>query len=216
MKNPLIAVALMSCTACGSSGFSTPIDSLFVSPDAQGRIPQAQAFLGGATQEDPVFSQTTNNGYAFDVGIAPDDGIRGWTGLIPDAAVTAQPGGSAEMSGGFNVAWAEIISASSNNVRTSSVQRDRGTVALVADFDAGTLRGARVPRNIRTPTGILPENELRVPGQFAGEALTGTVTYNGVTGPLEGIIGGNEAVGVFHGTSRQFVHAGGFIVNPDD
>lgn len=214
MKTLFSVAALAACAACGGSGFSTPVKSLFVTPNADGSIQQANAFLGGATTEDPVISALTGNGYSIHVGISPDNGIRGWAGVVPGAQVSAQPpSGTATMSGGFKVQSVEIFNATSNDIQTSGRFFDSGELDLVADFDAMTLTGARRPRVINTPTGPLAQTPINVAGTFNGTELSGTVTYDGVTGPLSGIIGGNEAVGVFHGNSATQLHAGGFIVN---
>jgi len=60
---------------------------------------------------------------------------------------------------------------------------------------------------------LLNGNRLSVDGRIDGTTLSGTVTYDGVAGSLRGLVGGNEAIGAFHGHDDNNVFAGGFIAN---
>ncbi|WP_438956422.1 hypothetical protein [Cognatiyoonia sp.] len=43
--------------------------------------------------------------------------------------------------------------------------------------------------------------------------MKGDVTYRGVDGDLNGLVGSDKAVGAFHGNNADLIDAGGFLVN---
>ena len=81
------------------------------------------------------------------------------------------------------------------------LQRQSGTLTLVADFDRNTL------------SGTSDNSLLRVNGTFEGKALGGSVVYRGMSGELSGRVGANQAVGAFHGKTDTSIMAGGFMVD---
>ncbi|SHH20005.1 hypothetical protein SAMN05444003_2442 [Cognatiyoonia sediminum] len=83
--------------------------------------------------------------------------------------------GSAPMSGNWAVAYA------ANGINFG----DEGDVALTLDFEKGTLSGSG--------------DGLVLAGQFVDGVLTGTASFNGASGQLEGVVGSNTSVGFFVG-----------------
>ena len=90
---------------------------------------------------------------------------------------------------------------------------DRGSITLNADFATGRLTGGGTGQDGGTSNLVLNNNLLTVDGTFAGSTLGGVVTYDGVSGPLRGLVGSDEVIGAFHGHTDSQVHAGGFIAN---
>ncbi|MGV6838613.1 MAG: hypothetical protein ACWA40_00315 [Planktomarina sp.] len=77
---------------------------------------------------------------------------------------------------------------------------------MTANFDNGTL------------TGTSSNTFVTVNGTFSGSNLGGNVTFFGMNGAVEGVVGSNGAAGVFHGggtsgTLGNTVFSGGFVVN---
>lgn len=148
------------------------------------------------------FSAVTTNGYAYAAGAIKDEGFQAYAGLTPGVSVSAPPAsGTATMTGTFEVASVTAISVNGDSLSGFS-SIDTGTLSLSADFGAQTLTG--------TGSGL---RTLQINGTFSGDTLSGRAIYNGLSGPLTGRVGSNEAIGVFHGDSDSAVHAGGFIVN---
>ena len=189
-------VTLCSLSACNlygdptSSGFRTPTSSGFLSETNRNRA-------------GSDFSGVTGNGYGYELGTVSKDGFHAYSGIVPGASVSAQPAtGSASYTGRYEVA---IISGVTTNgaMAQGFTSIDTGALRLTADFDAGTLSG----------DSTSGRNALSMNGTFDGTALTGTARYNGVSGPLSGLVGGNEVIGAFHGHDDSQAHAGGFIAN---
>ena len=200
---PLIAIAaLFGCTACQSIGWSTPLDSQFVTPSLNGDIQELDDFFGN--QPTPLMSQTTGNQVSYHVSFDPDLGVRGHAGVVPGAVVTdfASATNTMTMTGFYRVEWEIYETATTNNIQLEQQGKSGGNVTLVADINAGTFVGTSDQ-----------DSNLSVNGAFTGNDLSGTVTYRGVEGDLEGLIGGNEAVAAFHGNDARTVFAGGFIAN---
>lgn len=203
MQKILCSIAILSfCSGCQSLGWSTPLGSQFVTPDAQGAFVEQDDFFGRVLT--PSVSQATGNGYVYSVEFNPDVGVRGYAGLMPGASVSdlPPPNTVATLTGHYRVDWKTYETATSTNIQLDRQGGASGVVTLVADIDAGTLIGTSETAN-----------DLAVNGTFDGNDLSGTATFRGVTGPLQGLIGADEAIGVFHGSSSNSVHAGGFIAN---
>lgn len=203
-------ITLVSClllTACGGLT-ADPTGSAFVTPTLAGGIFQTD----GSSMSGAGLSNFSGNGYGFQVGSVDGKGLRGFSGIVQNGVVAPPPTtGSATMTGTFKLGVIGFITSSPSSA-SGLATTDTGALTLVADFAKGTLTGAGTGRDISSSI-VLSGNRLSVDGQFSGTALTGTVSYNGVSGPLAGVVGGTEAVGAFHGHSADQVHAGGFIVN---
>lgn len=209
MKPSFLALALGAFTLSGclepdqtSSGFKTPTSSGSLSGNG-----------GSQVRSGDEFSDLTGNGFAYQAGAIKSAGFQANAGLVPGASVTELPAtGSATMSGVFEVAVVTSIYAGGSQLNGQSFV-DRGSVSLTADFDRGTLTGGGNGLDGGLTNFYLKENSLSVDGTFTGQELKGTVSYDGVSGPLRGLIGGDEVIGAFHGNSDNQVHAGGFIAN---
>jgi len=205
LKIGLTAAALV-LSGCNLGG--DPTDSAFSTPDASGTLNKA---TGGRSGSDT--SSVTGNTYGYQVGAVTDDGLQGFAGTARGASVTPPPtGGSASFDGTFEVGLIDFIIQSGTRV-SGETMIDRGAIALTANFDNGTLTGGGTGLDGGLVNFYLRENVLSVNGTISGTALRGSVTYDGVTGPLRGLVGSNEVIGAFHGHTDNQVHAGGFIAN---
>jgi len=184
---------LMTVVGCGLSACNLtgdPTNSGFATPSSSGAIAGKASGIGLRSGSDS--SSVTGNVYA---------------------TVSAAPAmGSATMTGRFEVAIIQGVSTDGTQV-SGSTGIDSGSLTLVADFDGGTLTGSATGADAGSLNPYLRNNALEIDGTFDGSELSGTATYDGVTGPLRGLVGGNEAIGAFHGHTDTKVHAGGFIVN---
>ena len=205
-------VPCLVLAGCGSSSssLSADIESSFATPNANGEISRTDPNRSRAGSE---FSSITGNGYGYEVGFVDDQNLEGFAGLVPGATV-APPlsGGTASYQGRFEVAVLGDITRTSDSVGFTSFSDD-GVLTLIANFDDQTLTGHGLGRDGGDINPLLDNNELAVDGRFDGNALEGSVTYNGVTGPLLGLVGADEVIGAFHGNSDTQLHAGGFIAN---
>ena len=132
---------------------------------------------------------------------------------MPGASVAPVSGlTSATYTGTFELALIDLILVLGDSVQGSSTF-DRGNISLTADFNAGTLTGSGTGLDLGSFSLLLNGNQLSVDGTLNGTALSGTVTYDGVTGPLQGLVGSDEAIGAFHGHNDSQLFAGGFIAN---
>lgn len=197
-------------TLAGCFTISDPTDSGFARPSSTGGLSETSRGRDGND-----FSSLTGNGYGYQVGTVSGQGLQAFAGIVPGASVAAPPAsGTAQLNGRFEVAFIDFILVNGAGTSVSGQSSlDSGTLSLTADFANGTLRGSGTGVDGRFVNISLAENTLLVDGRFDGEALTGTVTYDGVSGPLTGLVGSNEAIGAFHGHTDGQVHAGGFIVN---
>ena len=198
----VLAAAMLPLSAC-SSLFAENSNSFFATPDAAGNLNE----LDNVSYSSNNVSPLTGNGYAYQVGGNDGDGLRGYAGIINGTGVTAPPtSGTASMSGSYALAGIANIYEYGSGYNQTTVAgtpfTDGGSITLTADYGAGTLTGS---------AGF--SYPITVNGTISGTTLRGTVTYDGVTGPLEGLVGAIEAVGAFHGNSDTQLHAGGFIVN---
>lgn len=190
----LIAVAtLPACTAAIKDANTV---SKFTEPTAAGVYTD--------TRDNERFGsdiELDGDGYAYRTGNRPSGGFIGEAGIIPGTAVAAAPtSGIVVYSGTFELARITGINLSGNTLYGFS-SYDGGALTLTGDFDTNTLSGS---------SGLLTVN-----GTIASGTLDGTVTYNGLTGPLDGVIGSDRAVGVFHGDSSSQIFAGGFMLDAE-
>ena len=208
MRSHLALLSLVALSGC-ALGFGDPTDSGFATPDASGDLSRVDS--GARSGSD--FSALTGNGYGNQVGAVDDDGLQGFAGLVSGATVSAPlTTGSTTMTGDFELAVIDFIIQNGTSV-TGQSTLDRGNLTLNVDFENRRVTGGGTGLDGGISNIVLDNNVLAVDGQFVGDALTGTVTYDGVSGPLRGLVGSNEAIGAFHGHSDNQVHAGGFIVN---
>ena len=96
------------------------------------------------------------------------------------------------------MAYIENINLS-GDIITGRAGRESGVINLTADFDAGTLTGS---------TGGLEVN-----GRMTGSDLGGGVSYRGVRGGLDGLVGSDQAIGAFHGNNADLIYSGGFLTD---
>jgi hypothetical protein len=152
-------------------------------------------------------SPGSGSGYAFQTGAIPNEGLFAVAGLLPNTTVTAVPtSGFASYSGSYN-----LVQVSNINISGGEIQ---GTPELLTE--PLTLIANFANDKLVDDGG----SDLQVNGTVNGTDIGGTVTFNGVQGNLDGLIGGNRAIGAFHGegnvgpgTDDDYMYAGGFIAN---
>ena len=199
------AISLLS--ACDAAGTKIPTqDELtttgFVLPSSTGVIN-----IGLQNNVNSRVAQTSPGsgiGYAFQTGAIPDEGLFAVAGLLPNSTVTARPAGTASYTGTYNLIAVDNIDYSGGFI-TGDQTLENGNLTLLANFASNTVFSA-------------PGSDLAVTGVVNGNDITGSVAYNGVAGNLDGLIGGNRAIGAFHGegnvgpgTDDDYMYAGGFI-----
>jgi predicted ATP-dependent Lon-type protease len=145
-------------------------------------------------------------GYAFQTGAVANEGLYAVAGLFPGTSVTPRPAGAAIYSGQYNLMEISNIELNGGFINGDRALR-AGNLTLLADFGSNTIVSA-------------PGSALVVNGTANGTNIDGTVSYGGVTGALDGLVGGNQAIGVFHGegnvgpgTADDYMYAGGFIAD---
>ncbi len=202
-----LGAAVLALSACSES-ISDPTTSAFSQPNAVGTIQNTDAArLAGSDS-----SGVTGNVYGYEAGSIDGEVFAAFSGVAAGASVTPPPAsGPATYTGTFEVGVVGSIFDTGSGY-SGSVTTDNGSITLNADFDAGTLTGSGTGVNDFT-NFVLNGNELEVNGTITGTQLRGTATYDGVSGPLNGLIGSDEVIGVFHGNSDSQTHAGGFIAN---
>ncbi|XAT60437.1 hypothetical protein GN278_06135 [Rhodobacteraceae bacterium Araon29] len=196
---------LILCGACG--GPSDGTDSGFVTPSNTGDI--------SSNVSDSIFNSRSGkyidedgDGYAYVAGATDDQsGFRGYAGLVPSTSVEAPPSsGQAQMKGVYGAATISEIEMKNGFIvgtMTGRLTSESGAITLTADFAKGTLGGTS------------DNGKLVVNGKFSGKDLTGSVSLSGVAGELDGLVGGQKAIGAFHGDSSTNIIAGGFLVNAE-
>lgn len=195
-----IATSAFSLSAClpdlTESEFATPTDS----GDFAMSFDESVAI---------VTEDGSGNGYAYEIGVSEGDFfgvaypvVTVLTGILPTTSVSELPSsGQATFSGAYEAVLIDLTQVS-DDMTYEDIEAafyNTGTIDLVADFGAGTLTGS--------------SGDLTVNGTFDSELLGGTVNYDGLSGDLTGLIGGNRAVGAFQGDDLDEVLVGGFIVN---
>lgn len=204
----ICAVAMAGLAGC-SDGASDGLTLGFAAPDSAGTIGRLDEIFVSNT----ITSNLTGNAFAYEVGSVSEDGFHGYAGLLPGASVQAPPtSGQTVFTGVF---YAGLI----GDVRTDAEfvygtpREDTGVITMSIDYGLGTMtatgRGTDDPADT-----LLNGNRFEANGAFSGTQMTGTVTYNGISGPMEGLMGADEAMGVFHGESATQLHAGGFGASP--
>jgi len=208
-KTITFACVGLSMAACNLTGGDIS-ESRFATPSSSGTFSEPGRDI---LRDSGLRSSTTNNLVAYNITGADFEGFRATAGIASGASVTApQDGGNATLSGRFDLVTMQSITESGDRISGVSFG-DFGNLTLVADFVDDTLTGSSTGFDAGSLNTRLRNNPISVDGTISGTTLSGTVTYNGVTGPLQGLVGGNEAIGAFHGNSDSQIHAGGFIVN---
>ena len=152
-------------------------------------------------------SPFSGSGYAIQTGGIPNEGLFAVAGLLPNTTVSPTPiSGTASYTGSYNLIEINDIGISGGVIRGTPELRSE-PLTLIANFE----------NDILVDDG---GSDLAVNGTVNGSDIGGTVTYNGVQGNLDGLIGGNRAIGAFHGegnvgpgTNDDYMYAGGFIAN---
>ncbi len=199
MKRPfyLLLIPMFGIAAC-TPDVDSLTNSSFSAPDASGNYSSSLTSTRSGKDVD-----ATGNGYGYIVGIRDGNSFQGYAGIIPGSTVTAPPAtGLATMTGTYEVVRIRDISLDGNHLTGTPVYAVSAPVTLVANFGAGTLKGAS--------TG--PNPLLTVDGTFSGQTLGGSVVYRGVSGSLTGLVGSDRAIGAFHGNNATDIYAGGFYV----
>lgn len=193
----IFGLAIGACVAItGCSGGVSEADAAqagFYTPTSTGSVTSGLSQVSSGSEFN-----SDGDGIAYAVGATDGNGLRARAGIIPGADVTRTlTTGVVNMSGRWELWKVEGVSASSTFV-SGNKAFDGASINLSADFGQGTLTGS--------------SSGLSVNGTFAGETLSGSVTYDGVDGRLRGLVGDDEAIGVFHGEGNSEIFAGGFVV----
>lgn len=184
----------LTLAACSTTA-SDHTDSRFSSVDASGDF---------STNLDPSKAQVSNvvaGSYSYQAGVLPDGGgFLAEVGIVPTVTISAQPvTGSTAFVGNYELGGVGNISLS-GDLLFGQVFTDTGSILISVDYDDNTLAGTS------------DNGRLVVDGTFNGSNLDGGVTYEGISGDLDGLVGGLEAVGIFHGKDNETIYAGGFRV----
>jgi hypothetical protein len=188
--------ALSACTTTPSQDSLT--NSGFVTPTSSGTI---NAGLTQATTNGLI--DADGEGFLFQTGVREEAGLEAVAGLLPGTEVTFRPSeGSATYTGEYFIGTIRDIDASAGFI-TGIPGEERGSLSINVDFASGAVAG-------QGSNGL-----LSLSGGLSGRNLSGTVIYREVEGPLDGLIGGDQAFGVFHGNNADLIYAGGFIAERD-
>ncbi|MBB5722563.1 hypothetical protein FHS72_002189 [Loktanella ponticola] len=192
----ILPVSVLLLSAAAMSACETTQDqatmSGFTSPSSTGRI-------SGDLSGNPVVPiiDEDGDGFSFTAGSVSGEGLKAVAGLVAGTDVSFRPSvGSASYDGVYALTYVDDISLDNGYIRG---ERDAtsGAITLTADFARGTLVSSNSP--------------VTVNGKLDGRDLSGTVSYRGVNGQLDGLVGGDKTVGAFHGNNANLIYAGGFI-----
>lgn len=186
------ALILSACTDT-----SDVIDSGFADVSASGDFDRD---LDGSQTIISRVITNGSNGFAHQTGVDADSGkLISEVGLLPTSSVSALPtSGSAIYSGIYDVSGVTDADLSDDGLVTGQPYIGSGSITLNASFNNGTLRGTS------------DDGDLVVRGTFDSKDLDGSVEYKGMDGDLDGLIGGDETIGIFHGEDDGEIFAGGF------
>ena len=194
-----IFVPLLAISACTTAdihthaSFQTPSNIGYLGPN-----------LTGAVRGNDI--TPAGDGYAYAVGAGANKDFYGYAGIVPTTVVSTPPTtGSATWAGTYKLEQITGIELTNNGIQGYKAA-NTGTLSLAANFGAGTLIGSSAVIS----NGITPD--LTVNGTFVGSALSGAVTFRGLTGALTGLVGATGAVGAFQGNGATDLYAGGFMV----
>lgn len=198
MRKSTLIIGLLPLTLAACGDGTNPFDpdplvvsSSFVTPSTNGTF--ANDLI------NPVGGAFVNagDGYVLQVGTnAGNTGIIARAGLASTTSVAGPIlDGTATFTGDyhlFTITNADLVDGA---ITRTDASQD-GTITLTADVDALTVTGSA--------------DGLVVQGTFGGTALGGTVSYAGINADLTGLIGTDQAVGVFQGETLDSVLTGGF------
>lgn len=190
IKYTIGLTGLICLAACGGSSNQ---GSGLLASDGSFITPLEDAAIGTANFAG------TNNGYVFQVGL---DDAR--SQFLTEASLldgtnlpSPQPSGDGEMTAAYE--YAVVQGPDTDEVGLiADRQFVTGDMTLTIDFTDGTLSGS--------------DNGLALDGTFdATGQLTGSASFEDMTGDLAGDVSSTQAVGIFNGQSVTGVFAGGFI-----
>ena len=186
LKRVSLILFAAGLSACGSSSGTGPFGRPDIKPPAFSATAGNLAIAGGG-------------GIRFSNRIDPKDGNLYDAEVLPGtpAPVPAPTSGSARMTGPFALRHVTDLRVT-DKTYSGKVKDVTGSITLNADFGAGTLRGAG--------------DGLTVDGRLKGDTLSGTASYGGVRGNLDGFAGATNAIGIFEGKAPDSSIAGGFVV----
>lgn len=192
-----VAALLAGCGGGGTSSGATPMNQVqtsasFQTPDAAGAFPDDLD-----NELARVVLDSANNGYAYQYGDT-DNVLTARAGIVPGTSVASAPAsGTADLTGVYQVRTVTDAVVGSDGIEGADFFQT-SLITLTADFGEATLRG--------------DASNLEVDGSFASGTLTGEVTFNGLTAALTGIVGADQAVGAFQGSTEDSIIVGGFNV----
>lgn len=200
MRTVLLALPALAvlCACSGVTSTSDVTNSGFVSASPFGAINVGltQTLTNGLTDDD-------GEGFAFQTGDRIGAGFEAVSALIPGTDVTFRPStGTGTYTGAYSVGVISDIAIVGDFVEGSQLE-GIGLLTLNVNFASGAVAG-------QSDDGL-----LTVDGGLSGRDLSGSVTFLDVPGTLDGLVGGDQAFGIFHGNDPGLVYAGGFIADRD-
>ncbi len=207
-----VLLILVSLAGCDNSADDTPPTDFEASPTADQlaefeenttlrsgiATPKADGTFSGsfATIFKGGFEDRDGNGYAFELG-REGTAFSAFGGILPGTDLGPLPtSGLASMSGAYQIH--EVGKSDGEERDYGGIQSTTGRITIRADFDYNTLQGN--------------DGVLNIDGTFSGDTLTGAAYFNQRPAVLVGKVGGDSAVGVFHGTDDATAYVGGFLV----
>jgi len=197
MSYKLAAAGALALVVSGCASSNQYTDSRFASVDASGFVQSDVSSRINVRETD-----LAGNGFGAQVGLARDvdDGFIGEAGLLPTTTGGPRATASGTYTGRYEVAEAENIQLN-GQILTGRTNLTAGTITLDLDTGAGTLTGL--------------DAEIEVNGRVSGTSVTGSVVFKGTEGDLQGVVGQDRAVTVFHGNNSNRIYAGGILAERD-
>lgn len=190
----IASIALTALSACGgasTSGTSFPIGEVPAPPAATyvGDVGTVRLLQGGGFTFAVPFNGLT---------VAPQ------ANLLPTPIPALPPtSGTTEMTGRFDLVRLTDLTVV-GDLPTGTREQISGPMTLAVTF------GAAGTNAIITAAGDLTVNATYDPANQ--NRLAGTVSYQGVAGAVSGLMGADQALGVFQGSQETTAYAGGFAV----
>ena len=189
-KAAIVCVLCIGIQGC-AAGDDVDTSSAITTPDIAGNFSGDFTFIEG-----DVLSDGSGNAVAYQVvRVNGENELRALAGIVPGtdpgAAVTDA---TATYDGAFGVVGIRNIDVQDDLI-VGDVFIDGDAITLSADFVGGTLTGN---------SGL-----LTVSGTVSGQDVGGSVNYDGINAPLEGVIGQDVVVGAFAGNTSTTIIAGG-------
>lgn len=191
-------IALILLAACGGSGGGGVMSTGNFEPSDIGDVTVASSLTATTESLTGALAIAGNGGFDYAATIDATQGVVFTTDLLP-GTVEPEPGigGDAVMSGKFGIA--RVTNAQEvAGVWSGTTEAIDGEITLTANFNAMTLSGSG--------------DGLTVDGTINGNRLGGSVSYDGLSGILDGIIGSTSAIGLMTATGSGEGYAGGFAV----